>query len=283
MKTIILLLCCGAALAFEPILVDYHARVGIPEAARIKLAEDATDFDGARIVGGSASSVGAHPHLAGLIITLTTGQTSVCGASLLSNSRLITAAHCWTTRNFQGRSMVVALGTNRLFSGGTRVTTSNVQVHGSYNMNNLNNDVAIISINSVSLNNNIRAIALPSGLLEHFTFQGEAARAVGFGRISDSSNNNEALRHVNLLVIANFECIDVYGPSSVLNSNLCTSGRGGVGPCSGDSGGSLDFTFSGVRYLIGVTSFVAERGCQSGLPAGYARVTSYLSWIRARI
>ncbi|XP_038220425.1 collagenase-like [Zerene cesonia] len=283
MKTIILLLCLGVALAYEPILVDYHAKVGIPEAVRIKTAEAAEDFDGARIVGGSASSLGAHPHLGGLIVTLTTGQTSVCGSSLLTSSRLITAAHCWQTRNFQGRSMVVVLGSIRLFSGGTRVTTSSIQLHGSYNMNNLNNDIAIISISSVSLNNNIRAIALPSGLLEHFTFQGEAARAVGFGRVSDSSSNNEALRHVNLLVIANFECIDVYGPSSVLNSNLCTSGRGGVGPCSGDSGGSLDFTFSGVRYLIGVTSFVAERGCQSGLPAGYARVTSYLSWIRARI
>ncbi|XP_050360310.1 collagenase-like [Nymphalis io] len=286
----LLLLVAGLALVsarapFEPISIDYHADIGITEATRIRNAEAAQDFDGGRIVGGQVARLGAHPHLGGLVIALTTGQTSVCGSSLLSNTRLVTAAHCWRSRSFQGRQITVVLGSTRLFSGGHRVNTNNVQMHGSYNMNTLVNDVAIITIPRVAYNNNIRNIALPTGLLLNFNYAGERAVAAGFGRSSDSAagNNNQDQRQVTLTVIENFECANIYGTSSVVGSTLCTSGQGRVGVCVGDSGGPLVFTFSGVRYLIGVTSFVSTRGCEVGLPAGYARVTSFASWIRARL
>lgn len=70
----------------------------------------------------------------------------MCGSSLVSNTRLVTAAHCWRDRSNQGRQLTVVLGSTNLFSGGHRVTTSNVQVHANYNVDNLNNDVAVISI-----------------------------------------------------------------------------------------------------------------------------------------
>ncbi|CAG9577465.1 unnamed protein product [Danaus chrysippus] len=270
-------------LDYEPISVDYHETIGIPEASRIQQAEAAADFDGSRIVGGSSAGLGSNPWIAGLIVTLTDNRRSMCGSSLISNTRLVTAAHCWRTRSIQGRSITVVFASTKLFSGGTRRETNRIQVHGSYNQNNLNNDVAVITISSVSFNNNIRAVALPSGLLLNFNYAGERAVAAGYGRISDSSSGDNSLRQVALTVIENFECANIYGTSSVIHSTLCTSGVGRVGPCSGDSGGPLVFTFSGVRYLIGVTSFVSARGCQSGMPAGYARVTSFASWIRARM
>ncbi|XP_047542893.1 collagenase-like [Vanessa atalanta] len=275
----------SARTPFEPISVNYHEDFGIPEATRIRNAEAAQDFDGSRIVGGQLASLGAHPHFAGLLTSLTNGRTSVCGASLLSNTRLTTAAHCWRDRSNQGRQMTVILASTRLFSGGHRVNTNNVQMHGSYNVNTLNNDIAVITIPWVGYNNNIRNIALPSGLLLNFNYAGERAVAAGFGRNSDSAagNNNQDLRQVTLTVIQNFECANIYGVQSVIGSTLCTSGQGRVGVCTGDSGGPLVFTFSGVRYLIGVTSFVSARGCEVGLPAGFARVTSFASWINARL
>jgi len=49
----------------------------------------------------------------------------------------------------------------------------------------------------------------------------------------------------------------------------------------GDSGGAL-VVGSGNNYTqIGVVSFVASAGCASGAPSGYARVTSFVDWIRA--
>ncbi|XP_075980203.1 collagenase-like [Anticarsia gemmatalis] len=284
MKTLLIVFALAAlALAYEPIENNYHENVGIPEAARIMQAEQAMDFDGSRIVGGSAANAGAHPHLGGLVITLTSGATSVCGSSLLTNTRSVTAAHCWRDQRNQARQFVVVHGSNRLFSGGVRTTTSSVSVHGSYNVVNLNNDVAIINHNWVGYNNVIRNIALASGSAN---YAGTWAHAAGFGRTGDGSGgaitNNQAKRQVRLQVITNAVCQQTYGSNNVIASTLCTSGAGGVSTCGGDSGGPLATSPTG-GILIGITSFGSPRGCQVGLPAGFARVTSFNAWIRARL
>jgi len=49
----------------------------------------------------------------------------------------------------------------------------------------------------------------------------------------------------------------------------------------GDSGGPLVVRNSnGTFTLIGVVSFGSSRGCAVGDPSGYARVTSFRSWIQ---
>ncbi|CAH0731258.1 unnamed protein product, partial [Brenthis ino] len=266
----------NAGVPFEPIELDYHNKVGIPLAERIRQAEMAQDFDGGRIIGGSPSNVGNHPHLGGLVVTLTDGRQSTCGSSLITNTRLVTAAHCWATRAIQGRSLVVVFASTTLFSGGTRVTSSNVQMHANYNMDNLNNDVAIIIIPWLNYNNNIRNIALASGTN---AFVGVNAVAAGYGLTADSGGSSGQLRHVTLQVISNADCARVYGTNNIIASTICTSSASDRNVCRGDSGGSL---IAGGQ-LIGITSFVAQRGCQAGMPAGFARVTSFNAWIQARL
>ncbi|CAH0625181.1 unnamed protein product [Chrysodeixis includens] len=280
--TVLVVACAAAALAEEPVLLHYHESVGIAEAARLKQLEQAMDFDGSRIVGGSTTGAGTHPHLIGLVITLTNGATSVCGSTMLTNTRSVTAAHCWWDGRSQARQFQLVFGSARLFTGGTRVTTSNVQMHGSWNTNNLNNDVAIISFNWVGYNNNINRATLATGSQN---YAGTWAQAAGYGRTSDNSgiSNNQAKSHVRLQVITNAVCQQTYGSSSVISSTLCTSGAGGVGTCGGDSGGPLAIISGNSRLLIGITSFGSARGCQIGLPAAFARVTSFASWINARI
>ncbi|GBP43791.1 Collagenase [Eumeta japonica] len=256
---------------------NYHEAIGIPEAARIKAAEEAAVYDPSRIVGGSASNLGQFPYQAGLVITLTTGAQSVCGACLLTNNRLVTAAHCWRDSRNQARQFVVVLGSIRLFSGGTRITTTSVSVHANYNVNNLNNDVAMITISWVNFSNTINRINLATG---SNNFAGTWAVASGFGRTSDGAgiSNNQFLSHVSLQVITNAVCQQTFG-SSIIASTLCTSGAGGRSTCGGDSGGPLAVG----NTLIGITSFGSAQGCQRGFPAGFARVTSFAAWIQARL
>ncbi|XP_045451599.1 uncharacterized protein LOC123660589 [Melitaea cinxia] len=331
MKLLIVVL--GLALAVtaeEPIFRDYHLEIGIPERARIDAAEAAADFDGSRIIGGQVSALGANPHLAGLQITLTTGQRSVCGSSLISNTRLVTAAHCWRSGGVQARTFTVILGSVNYNSGGIRISTSNVVMHPSYNMNTLRNDVAVIRISRVNFNNNIRAISLATG---SNNYVGVTAVAAGFGRTSNTGSVSSVARHVSLQVIDNNTCARVYGTAVVGSSTLCTSNSGGRSTCGGDSGGPLavgntlvsnyfslfsrllfctsnDFTFyfteiqfpllifitfllfcivfyfvlvmtSIFTLLIGITSFGSAAGCTLA-PAGFARVTSFASWLRSQ-
>ncbi|XP_041983514.1 collagenase-like [Aricia agestis] len=271
-------------LAYEPIISNYHEEVGIKEAEKIRAYEEAVDFDGGRIVGGTPAAVGTYPHLGGLVIILTNGATSVCGSSLLSNTKLVTAAHCWRDSRNQARQFTVVLGSARLFSGGQRITTSNVQVHAGYNTNTLNNDVAMITISWVAFTNIIQSISLPSGALLSNNFVGSRVQAAGYGKTSDAAgiSNNQVQSHVTLQVITNAACQQTFGSSIVIGSTLCTSGAGGMSTCSGDSGGPLSIN-SGGRVLVGITSFGSPRGCQAGLPAGFARVTSFVDWIRSRL
>ncbi|XP_046969207.1 collagenase-like [Vanessa cardui] len=270
-----------AAAAEEPITINYHEDVGIAEARRIKLAENALDFDGSRVVGGSISSLGQFPHLAGLVIALTDGRQSVCGSSLLSNTKLVTAAHCWRDLRNQARLFTVVLGSIRLFSGGVRIDTNNVEVHGSYNPTNLNNDLAIITIPHIAFTNIINRVALVS---DNSDFVGTIATAAGFGRTGDAASvtQSQRLRHINVQVVTNAFCTTIYGSNVVISSTLCTAG-GRQNICSGDSGGPLTIGSSGNTQLIGVVSFGSRSGCQRGHPGGYARVSSFVSWIRARI
>ncbi|XP_047535650.1 collagenase-like [Vanessa atalanta] len=278
-----LLVVVGLALAVaaeEEIFSSYHEEIGIPEAARIKLAEEAQDFDGSRITGGQESALGAHPHLGGLVISLTDGRQSVCGSSLLTNNRAVTAAHCWRHGRVQARQFTVVLGSVRLFSGGVRINTNNVQVHGSYNEGTLNNDIAVIIMGHVSFTNNIQRINLASG---SNNYVGTWATAAGFGRTADNAGTSNNLRHVNLQVITNAVCANTFGSSAVISSTLCVATPNGRSTCSGDSGGPLAIGRGSSGTLIGITSFGARAGCTRGFPAAFARVTSFNAWIRARL
>ncbi|CAH2092607.1 unnamed protein product [Euphydryas editha] len=281
MKFSLVVVLALAVAAEEPITTNYHEAIGIPEATRIELAERAQDFDGTKIIGGQNSALGANPHLGGLIIVLTSGRQSVCGSSLLTNTRLVTAAHCWRDSNSQARQFTVVLGSLRLFSGGVRIETRNVQVHASYNTQNFNNDVAVISISHVSFTNAIQRVALATG---NNNYAGAWATAAGFGKTSDSAgiSNSQSQKHVSMQVITNAACTGTFGASVIVASTLCTATNAGS-TCNGDSGGPLVIGSGTSRQLIGITSFGSSSGCSRGLPAGFARITSFASWINARL
>ncbi|CAK1550370.1 unnamed protein product [Leptosia nina] len=282
MKLFLVVVSLAFCYAEEPfqITLDYHESIGIPKAGLIKAVEEGLDFDGSRIVGGSPAKLGDHPHLAGLLITLTDGRQSVCGSSLLSTTRLVTAAHCWTDGRVQASFFTVVLGSVRLFSGGTRINTNNVQVHAGYSTWNLNNDVAVIVIEPVQLSNTISPVKLATG---SNNFVGAFATAAGFGKTSDASGVSQTQNQVILQVITNQACATTYGSSVIVSSTLCVSGSGGKSTCGGDSGGPLVVGSGSERQLIGIVSFGSSRGCQWGFPAGFARVTAFASWIQARM
>nr|AFM28249.1 chymotrypsin [Heliothis virescens] len=262
----------------------YHSKFGIAEAARIKSMEEAQSFSGQRIVGGSITNIANVPYQAGLVITILFIFQSVCGASLISHNRLVTAAHCKFDGVMTANSFTVVLGSNTLFSGGTRINTNDVVMHPNWNPSTVANDIAVMRISSVSFSNVIQPIALPSGNELNNLFVGVNALASGYGLTSDggSIGSNQQLSSVTLPVITNAQCAAVYGSAFVHNSNICTSGAGGRGTCSGDSGGPLAIDSNNRKILIGATSYGAADGCAAGFPAAYARITSYVSWIQSQ-
>ncbi|CAF4904901.1 unnamed protein product [Pieris macdunnoughi] len=280
MKLFLVILGVTAAFAVphqESIELDYHGKIGIPMAARIKAAEEATDFDGSRIVGGSPSELGDFPYVGGVIVNLVSGGQSVCGSALISANRALTAAHCWTTGSHEGILLTVVFGSKRLFSGGQRVITNNVQVHSEYNTVTRANDIAVLVLPNVASSEYIKPISIASG---NNLYNGVVASAAGFGIVSDGTpiTTGQTLNNVDLTVISNQECARTFA-AFVVSSTLCVSGANGKSTCSGDGGSPLVVN----DQLIGLASFQSSSGCQRNLPAGFTRITSYNTWIRSRL
>ncbi|CAK1582751.1 unnamed protein product [Parnassius mnemosyne] len=264
----------------------YLKNIGVPEGERIKKAEEAFLSGQSRIVGGLPAALGQYPYQAGLISDIIgiTGR-GVCGGTLISNNRVLTAAHCWYDGQNQGWRFTVVLGSVLLFSGGTRLETSVVALHPNWIPLLVRNDVAVIYLpSSVSTSANIAPIALPTEAEASESFAGMRAIASGFGATSTDAgiSTNQFLSHVSLNVITNSVC-GVAFPGVIQDSHICTSGIGGVGVCGGDSGGPLVVTNNGRKIVVGVTSFGIRFGCDIGYPSAFVRVTSYLDFIKQNI
>ncbi|KAJ8724715.1 hypothetical protein PYW07_015673 [Mythimna separata] len=277
MKSTAVLLVCVLVLVAAAGAEQYHKRVGIPAAARIRRQESM------RIAGGLNSSTGEHPYFAGLIITLKTGETSVCGGALLNRYYVATIAQCWYDGESEGREMQVVLGTVKLFSGGLRKYANSVTLHPQYDPSTLANDVAMVNVPYIySSSYTITPIVLPVAYFS--SLEGYTAEIIGFGRTSPTGalDGSSSLRDVFVKVMGNAQCKAIYGETVTLDI-MCTSGDGGKGACGGDYGGPLILRrysgASGQDMLVGLVSFTAAAGCNAGYPTGYTRITSHLRWI----
>ncbi|KAF9788999.1 hypothetical protein SFRURICE_008670 [Spodoptera frugiperda] len=252
----------------------YHMRIGVPQATRIATLESM------RIVGGSAvNAATAIPHQVGIVARLTTGHQSVCGGSLISTTRVLTAAHCWFDGEVQARQFTIVLGSLTIFTGGTRIDTTAVTMHPSWNY--LRNDLAMVRISAVKLSNTIQVIPLPTTADVNQNFAGSTGVISGFGKTSDAQTSfpaTTALHQTSVPIITNAVCQRSF-QISIDGSHLCTGGTGGKGTCDGDSGGPLTVLHNNKRILVGVVSFGPSEGCQASSPSVFSRVTSFLTWI----
>lgn len=232
--------------------------------------------------------VNAHPYLAGLLINVWgLNGPSACGGSVLTSTRILTAAHCWNDGRFQAWRFEVVLGSPFLFHGGVRIFTNTIGLHPNYDHRTFANDIAMLYMPvHIPFNNQIRPIMLPYGPFLNFDYTGSWALASGYGRYSDHSlpTTNTMVKNVVLQVLSLDQCRRVYGANVILDSNVCTSGSGGVGICQGDSGGPLTiFTNGGQEILLGVSSFVAYAGCELGHPSAFASVPKFIDWIHRHL
>ena len=188
-----------------------------------------------RIIGGNEAQRNQFPYQAGLIMSIAgSDNTGLCGGSLISNNRVLTAAHCVDIAS----SVLVLLGAHMIREEEStqvriNVPGSGLVYHPEYDSRILLNDVAMIKFPSqVVFNNFIQPIALAEGTNN---FAGENAVLSGWGRFGSTVESSSFLRFVNLQVLTNLAC-RIRFPTIIQDSTICANGEGNVGGCNGDSG-----------------------------------------------
>lgn len=277
---------------------------------------ETTDFQ-PQIHNGLKSQLNEVPYQAKLIIKRTDGnvvQHSLCGASILDSSVLLTAAHC--LENVGAMNFTQAYVTyldfedpeapvEKLFS----VYPKDVAIHDLWDGNIENkNDIAVIYAENQLLNAKKIKVADESGfdnmmtefdnLYVHNGANTGNLLASGYGL--DENDVSDVLNRVMLTGVSRTYCEDMKAGGGSSDDIICTKSPDvevNYAICSGDSGGPLvwkdkgnlaDADF-GLR-LVGVTSYVSvtklDKKCimkNDNEHGGFTKISHYYDWINQTV
>jgi secreted trypsin-like serine protease len=226
------------------------------------------------IVGGTTTTASAYPYV--MQIT-NASQSQFCGGTLVSATKVITAAHCVEGRT-TSNTRVVGGRTYRNGTDGTVRSVSRIWIHPNYTAAEDGSDVAVLTLSS----------SMPYAPVSYVTSSqtgvyaaGTTARILGWGTTSSGGSSSNQLRTATVPTVSNSVCgsSSSYGSAFKASDMVCAGyTSGGVDTCQGDSGGPL--IIGGV--LAGITSW--GYGCADAqYPGIYTRLTTFSNTVAAQI
>uniref|UniRef100_A0A8C2UW08 Transmembrane protease serine n=2 Tax=Chinchilla lanigera TaxID=34839 RepID=A0A8C2UW08_CHILA len=230
-----------------------------------------------RIAQGQVAEPAAWPWQASLQVD----GTHFCGASLISEAWLLTAAHCFDTHK-NPKLWMASFGTT-LRSPLIRRKVQSIIVHENYAAHKHEDDIAVVELSTpVLFSENVHRVCLPDATFN--VLPRSKVFVTGWGALKASGPFPNTLRQVEVEVLHNDVCnqVNVYG-GAVSSGMICAGFLSGErDACEGDSGGPLVIARDrNVWYLIGIVSWGIGCG-KENKPGLYTRVTHYRDWIKSK-
>ncbi|XP_077659673.1 transmembrane protease serine 11A [Urocitellus parryii] len=230
-----------------------------------------------RIMSGELADKGAWPWQA----SLQRSNIHQCGATLISDRWLVTAAHCFKN-NANPRQWTVTFGTT-INPPLMKREVKRIIVHERYHSPAREYDIAVVQFHPrVTFSDDIRRICLPEASA---TFPPNSTVYItGFGALYYGGESQNNLREAKVKIISNDVCKQpqVYG-NDIKFGMFCAGYLEGIyDACRGDSGGPLVIKdLKDTWYLIGIVSWGDNCG-QKNKPGVYTQVTYYRRWIASK-
>ncbi|XP_014236172.1 trypsin-1-like [Trichogramma pretiosum] len=224
-----------------------------------------------RIVGGEEASIENHPWL----VSLQALGFHVCGGSIISETLVLTAAHC-TKYSVKWLSVRTASSTKQ--AGGVVHRVDEILRHELYATNSFGipvNDLAILRLRtSIDFDAGSRPISLFDYAED--VAEGSLLTITGWGSLGEGGPATETLRSVQVPVVSKARCGETYEMWGGLpEGQICAAyAEGGKDTCQGDSGGPL--VLDGRQ--AGIVSW--GNGCaKKGYPGVYTEIAYFRNWI----
>ncbi|MEU9979977.1 trypsin-like serine protease [Streptomyces sp. NPDC050856] len=249
---------------------------------------------GARIIGGSTTTISTAPWMAQLHFTDSTGAGYFCGGTVIAPNKVLTAAHCVKGIKWYSDGVVV-LGTDQLptgddLHGGKPHLVSRQWNHPQYDPYTLDNDVAVLTLDEPTA---IKPLPLAQPTDSALYQAGLDGKVYGWGRTSSTEpdSGSQTLKVADADVVADSQCQAAYPEATAtsakfLKGHMLCAGAAPTGSdattettCNGDSGGPL--VVGG--KLVGVVSWGDVDCSAQGKYGVYAKVGTYSAPIQSRV
>uniref|UniRef100_A0A671F566 Transmembrane protease serine n=2 Tax=Rhinolophus ferrumequinum TaxID=59479 RepID=A0A671F566_RHIFE len=230
-----------------------------------------------RIMSGDIAVKAAWPWQA----SLQRNNIHQCGATLISNTWLVTAAHCFK-RDINPYQWTVSFGTT-INPPLMKRNIKRIIVHERYHSPAREYDIAVVQFYPrVTFTDDIRRICLPEASA---SFRPNSTVYItGFGALFYGGESQNNLREARLKIISDDVCKQphIYG-SDIKSGMFCAGYLEGIyDACRGDSGGPLVIKdLKDTWYLIGIVSWGDNCG-QKHKPGVYTKVALYRNWITSK-
>lgn len=227
-------------------------------------------YGDSRIIGGQFASPGQFPFQ----VSLQLKGRHHCGGSIISETFIVTAAHCTIGQN--PALMKVIVGTTDLLAGdGRTASIAQFIIHPRYNPQSQDYDISLIKL--------AQPLALGSSKVDKIelaaadaNFAADTMATIsGFGAINGNLQLPNKLKFANVQLWSRDYCNPQNIPG-ITDRMICAGHPSGqISSCQGDSGGPLTVD----KKLFGVVSWGFGCGAQ-GKPAMYSYVGALRSWIK---
>ncbi|XP_061483882.1 enteropeptidase isoform X2 [Rhineura floridana] len=241
-----------------------------------------TQDHGTKIIGGSDAQEGAWPW----VVSLHFNSRPVCGASLVNNEWLVSAAHCVYGRNLKPAQWKAVLGlhTNLNLSYPQTVIQeiNQIIINPHYNKRTKDSDIALMHLQfQVNYTDYIQPICFPEKNKQFLP--GTNCSIAGWGTTTNQGSVASILQEAEVPLITHEKCQHLMPEYNITENMICAGyDEGGIDSCQGDSGGPLMCQENGKWLLAGVISF----GRQCALPnrpGVYVEVSKFVDWIKRTI